>query len=198
MTDSLKQRLTNCNPSRVVVTLADDTKRELKPAAGTRKRWLPILEPLAKLEWVRAELFDRGGTTLAIVDNPDIVEEEEAPPVAADQMDRAMQRMIAAQREALSWQDKSVRSALDTCVQVMRELGSAVATLSKVHQMQLDNMMTILKEGAGADQGGDGIASTPLVTALMPAIVGKLMAPPPIAPSKPQNNNGSNGANGHG
>jgi len=148
-------------PTRVVVELQDGNSRELRPDKDTRKRWMPILEPMAKLAWARVELC-KGDVTLAVIDNPD-VEAVEIPEGGADgncpMCGRAfggddLDRMLRAQTVALTWQDKNVQTALNANVQTVTQLNAAIAGLTRVHQLQLE-ARDVAPAGAGADQEED-------------------------------------------
>lgn len=59
----LQAALKTHQPSSVRATLADDETKDLAP--GTRRsRWLPILNALREIPWVRVELLDGKGRTM--------------------------------------------------------------------------------------------------------------------------------------
>ena len=168
----LKHKLRDTDATRVVVSLVDGETRELRASKDTRKRWQPILEPLEKLPWVRVELF-KGDTTVGIIDNPDVVAEDAAIaagccPACGRSADGDLDRMIRAQREAATWQDKSVGTALNT-------MSAALATLTKLNQLQLDAAMQVQPQLPSGADPFDDIASMPMLRAAMPTIVSKLL-----------------------
>jgi len=167
-------KLAQLNPSRVVAELADGTMREFRPAKDTRKKWLPIVEPMEKLEWIRAELFNRD-VTVGVVDNPEVnvVEVPAAGggncpgcgrPVGGDDLDR----MIRAQKEAATWQDKSVQTALTASAQTVQNLNAAIGSLIRLQQLQVEAQS---HAPAATSNGDDDIVN------LLPSLARKLLGP---------------------
>lgn len=169
MTLDLQRKLGEMNPACVIAQLVDGTTRPLKPkpSGTTRKRWMHLLEALERMPWVTLELQDGKQNLIGVIDNP----ASEPAPAATAGAEFDLKTMIAAQREALSWQDKSVRAALDTCVQVMRQMADAVMAMSKTYQMQIDTLANMEAPVGGPD---DDLASTPLIKAMLPLLAAKL------------------------
>lgn len=177
----LQRKLGAAAPAIVRVLLADGETRDLRPATGTRKRWAIVLDMVSRLEWRRMELLDAKGGLLDMLDNPEAAPAQERDRFGGDDpSDRMLKRMIDAQREALTWQDKSVRAALDTCVQVMRQMGDATAALTDLFRMERDSMRAMMRDlehAAQAAQGTDGdLPSTELLKAMAPLLLSKLAA----------------------
>lgn len=167
--DPLQHLCRRHQPAGLRVQMASGEQRELKPSGTGARRWRAVLDALERLDWHTLELIDGKGALLGVYDNPAV---EAAPePASDDALDRMLQRMTAAQREALTWQDKGVRAALDTCVAVMRELSTAVSTLSRVHQMQLEAAMQLSAET------GEALPGAKLLEQMAPMLAAKMMAP---------------------
>lgn len=196
--EPLQRKIRELKPARLRVMLVDDTEREFRPNGTGRKMWMHALDAIPKLNWLRVELVDTKNVVLAFHENADQVVELErdhpsgCPTCGHSPMDvlKLTKLVVEAQKEALSWQDKSVRAALDTSVSVMRELGGAVMTLSQVHQMALDEAKAVAR--AVAAGGHDDLTAGPLLQALAPQLIAKLTgaAPPPTPPA----NGSKNGA----
>lgn len=176
----LQRRLGNAQPSIVRVTTATNEVKDLRPATGTRKRWLPIMSMLARMDWRRLELLDARGAILDLVEN----DGPTAPPPEVASKDgpgdAQLKLMIAAQREALTWQDKSVRNALDTVVGVMQQLADAVAAITELHRAEraaLHRMIADVEDAAAASKSD--MPQSKIVEQLAPVFLAKMMAPDP-------------------
>lgn len=182
--DPLTRKFNELKPATIRVIRLDDSEVDMRPN-GTRKRWVHVIDSLRRMAWREIALLDPKGAVLAMIENPElpsssapIIEEE----TASTDLDRHAQRIIAAQREALTWQDRGVRAALDAMVMITREMAGAIATLSKIHQMQLDNAIEMARNAAAdADDAGprESVPSSALMNALAPALIGKLMQSSP-------------------
>jgi len=175
----IMRRLGAASPSIVRVVTETGEVKDLRPATGTRKRWLPITNMLGRLAWRRLELLDARGAILDLVDNEGVT----APPpeVAAKDTpgDANLKLMITAQREALTWQDKSVRNALDTCVAVMGQLAEAVAAITELHRAErtaLHRMIADVEEAAASSKAD--MPQSKIVEQLAPVFLAKMMSPP--------------------
>lgn len=190
--DTLRKRIGAAQPKVLHVILVDGEVRKLKPPSGTRKAWVAIMGMLKRMEWRRIELIDAQGSALDMIDNPEVVQLSGSPGAVSPEDPHGMLKlMISAQREALTWQDKSVRAALDTCVNVMAQMGQAVQMIVELHQVERSRQVQLMRElqdaAASAAAGKDGdLASNELVKAMAPMLLGKLLAPAP-APSPPSN-----------
>jgi hypothetical protein len=192
MSIDLAKILGKSNPHTIRVVLADGQVRDLKVPVGTRKRWTGVLSIIEKLEWSRLEMLDQRGAVLDLIDHPDSAgrpADRFAVSATDDPAERNLKNMIAAQREALTWQDKSVRAALDTCVAVMREQAEAVRGIVEMHRMQADGMRQMLRElqaelaaGAGPEPGSD-MPQAELLKAMLPMLASKLLAGAAPAPA---------------
>lgn len=177
MSTALASKLSRLKPAAVVAYLDDGTTKRLVPAKG-HKAWNPILAALRVLAWERVELVNAAG------DLVDLVANENATPPSDDARERAstMRDLVAAQREALTWQDKSVRTALDTCVAVMRELGSSLSSsvvqLTKLHQMQMEAATALVGPVVDdvAPGTGDGLRSNAILEKLLPMVAPMIAA----------------------
>lgn len=160
-------RLAQLQPARIVVELADGSSRELKPAKDSRKRWIPIIEPMEQFDWIRAELFDRKDVTLAVVTNPAAAPADMGVPepgqccptcgrpVGGDDLDRMLRAMTA----AAQWQDKSVERAMNLNVATIENMNEAINGMVKAHQLQIDAVRAAPRAGgvAANDDGEDDI-----------------------------------------
>ena len=182
---NITKDLAGASPAIVRVLLVDGSHRDLRPATGTRKRWLPIVQMLEQLAWSRIECLDPRGAVLRLIDNPDRPAVEPIAPPAREesQDDRMMRRLVEAQREAATWQDRSVRAALDTCVQVMAQMADAVQAITELHRQEREHMRGVVREmeravAAAGAQGDEQLPQAELLKAIAPALLAKLMAPP--------------------
>lgn len=149
------------------------------------------MELMSKLDVAGAELLGAAGELLAVWRAS-----EDAAPAAPDSpgtvpeldaaADRYLQRLVAAQREALSWQDKSVRTALDAVVAVMAQLGNAIGAISRAHELERDQLRAALVEAPTAP--ADEPQRDAILAQLAPLIASKLLAPsaPPAPPPAPK------------
>lgn len=176
-------------PTLVRVELADGSTREIRPPQDTRKRWEPVLELVGQLDVANVELLGAAGDLLAVwpaaapAPDPAPGNEGLAAPDLDAAADRYLQRLVAAQREALSWQDRSVRTALDAVVAVMAQLGNAIASISRAHELERDQLRAALAESPAAP--ADEPQRDAILAQLAPIIAHKLLAPTP-APPQPQ------------
>jgi geranylgeranyl pyrophosphate synthase len=99
------------------------------------------------------------------------------PPLDAA-ADRYLQRLVAAQREALSWQDRSVRAALDAVVAVMQQLGAAVTAISRAHEVERAALQAAATEPPEQP-------NAQILAQLAPLIASKLLAPAPTPSPAP-------------
>jgi len=168
-------QLARHQPTRVVVELNDGTTRELRPAKDTRKRWTPILEPLAALPWLRAELY-KGDITLAVVNNPEV--EQPAPareteevqccvscgrPVGSDDLDR----IIRAQEVALAWQDKSVQRAAEVTASTIDQLRDLLGNVIEFARVRLSPAQHAQAPANDSEEGS--------IVSVLPALARKLL-----------------------
>lgn len=163
----------------LVVATAGDEQHKLRPPEGTRKRWEPVVELLQQLEPDLLELYGPGDALLARVEC-DGAPDDPAPgngtvPPLDAAADRYLQRLVAAQREALTWQDRSVRAALDAVVAVMQQLGAAVTAISRAHEVERAALQAAATEPAEAP-------NAQILAQLAPLIASKLLAPTPPTP----------------
>lgn len=176
----IEKTLGRVAPTIVNVILASGETKALRPPAGTRKRWAPIMGMLERMEWRRLELQDAKGGILEIVDNED-TSAGAVEPVASGSDHGLLKTMIQAQREALTWQDKSVRAALDTCVQVMGQMAEAVGAIIELNRQERAQQAALVRElesALGAAAGGKGDDEQPqakLLAALAPMFLQQLM-----------------------
>jgi len=195
-------------------------QREI-PVQNRKKKWEAVLGVLRSLEWTRIELLDKGGALLAVIKPPPDPPPEPEPEILDDDDEDAepepdgsrelalapssdpialMRLMLLAQREVLQHRDREVKEAIAGCVQVMREMGSAVATMSAGYQdvmrslraqaAQAAQAPTVVREvraddGDDDDQAGGGLLSVKMLEAMLPQLLTKMMAPSPPAPTTP-------------
>jgi hypothetical protein len=190
--DTLRKRIAAAQPKVLIVVTVEGEERRLKPPSGTRKAWVAIMGMLKRLEWRRIELQDAQGNALDMIDNPEVTQVGQLATGSAEDPHGMLKLMISAQREALTWQDKSVRAALDTCVNVMAQMGQAVQMIVELHQVERARQVQLMRElqdaAAAATAGKDGdLASNELVKAMAPMLLGKLLAPAPASAGTPPN-----------
>lgn len=124
-TERIKRALQTHQPATVAVRLADDTTRDLAPG-GKRARWTPILQALAELPWLSAELRDAKGRTLGPpVTNDGAAAELEplnASPASArtQEVAQLIGQVTRATAENLSWFTSALKPTLD----VAREMAT--------------------------------------------------------------------------
>lgn len=175
----IEKTLGKVAPAIVNVILASGEAKPLRPPTGTRKRWAPILGMLEKMDWRRLELQDAKGGILEIVDN-DTAAGERVDLAAPGSDFGLLKTMIAAQREALTWQDKSVRQALDTCVQVMAQMSEAVGSIIELQRQERAQQAALTREleaalaEASAKDGSD-MPQAELLKAMLPMLASKLL-----------------------
>lgn len=177
-------------PALIVAHLDDDTTREIRPPTGTRKRWQEPLALLHQLAPVAVELYGPAKELLARIErDDDDTDDPGQPPHLSDEADRYLNRLVAAQREALTWQDRSVRAALDACVAVMGQLGAAVASISRAHEYERDQLRSLVAEArAAASEAPPPDGNSAILAQLAPVLASKLLAP---SPSPPPHANGT-------
>jgi hypothetical protein len=194
--EALRDKLYKVQPYKVRLFQGDEAVRDVAAGKG-RKRWTGVIEACERIAWSSAELLDKSGATLAVVDNATPATDlEPLDGAQAGREDRLLNLLIRAQREALTYRDKDSAAALQACTQVMRELGAAVLTLAKLYREQVDvatSTALMRAAGSGAEGKEDDLMSSPMMQALLPELLKRLMAPPPVASST----NGANGTNGH-
>lgn len=182
----LEAKLGDVQPSIIVARLSDDSTKTFRPAAHTRKKWIGVVRSLAELDWTQLELSDAKGQILEIYHNPDAAPKAER--IDVGQFSKSeIREMVLAQREALTWQDKGVRAALDTCIQVMREMSLATQSVIEMYksaERERKAMIRELESAIGAQRGGgDELPSDGIVAALAPALLHKLLEGAAPAPN---------------
>jgi hypothetical protein len=185
----LEVKLGEVQPARIVARLSDDSTRTLRPSPQTRKKWIGVVASLAQLDWTQLELCDAQGQILEIFPNPDGAGAK-AERIDVGQFGKSeIREMILAQREALTWQDRGQKAALDACVSMMREMSIAtqsVIELYKSAEREHKALIRELERAVGRQAGGDELPSDGIVAALAPALLGRLLegaAPPMKAPN---------------
>lgn len=180
-TKQIEKKLGQCAPAVVNVILAGGDSKPLRPPMGTRKRWVPIVNMLARLDWRRLELLDRAGGILDMIDNEDATPGDQR--ITGDAAaEPGLKTMILAQREALTWQDKSVRAALDTVVQVMQQMHESISMIVELHRQERTQQAALLRDleeavqaAAAAQPAGDDQPQAELLRSLAPLLLQKLL-----------------------
>ncbi len=183
---NLDATIRKLKPTRIVAYLDDDSTRELRPTPGTRKRWEQPLATLRELHPVAVECYGAADELLGRVelDGAELGAVADPPPDLTDSADRYLSRLVQAQREALTWQDRSVRAALDACVAVMGQLGAAVASISRAHEYERDQLRGLVAEArASANEAPAPDANSQILAQLAPLLASKLLSPPSSAPA---------------
>lgn len=185
------EKISKAAPTIVRVVLINGEIRNLKPGAGTsRKRWLPITKMIERMEWRRIEMYGPGEAFLDFVDNED--QGEKALVVSkGDREDQLMNRVILAQREALSWQDKGIKLAMETIVDVMREQATAVREIVAMHKAMNEGLRSMLAEADRGTVVSEDPENAELIKMLMPHLAMRLMGS--IMPAAPGPAKGGNG-----
>lgn len=181
----LELKLSEVSPAIIVARLSDDTTKTFRPSAHTRKRWLGVLRSLEQLDWTQLEMSDAKGQILEIFHNPDASPKAERIDVNASFARSEIREMIMAQREALTWQDKGVRAALDTCINVMREMSLATQSVIEMYKTAERERKQMIREleSAIVQRGGEELPSDGIVAALAPALLGRLLEGAAPAPN---------------
>lgn len=175
--DEISAQLAKHKPHEVLVMDGGEVTRTVKVPTN-RKRWAAVVAVLDRLTWDRLELRAKGGDTLAIIEaeSDNTIADEVA---ATNRDERMLKLLITAQQAALSSRDKESAAALNACVAVMREMTNAVATLSKVHELQL---RAVQEAAANADEDDpNALGSLKLLMGLAPQLLGAAFGPKPAA-----------------
>lgn len=124
-----------------------------------RRKWASVLEALDARPWVRVELLDKKGATLAYHDNDDMPGDMESigEGVPAKHAETAgmLRIMLDAQRTALSFRDKEFTTLMATVTDVIREQGNATKQLVALYQAQVAVTADVAYAKAQHDSGGD-------------------------------------------
>ena len=198
MSESLLAALKRCDPKPDAVRLyqGEDAIRDLPVPGHTRKRWEMVCKSAAAFSWSHAELVDKRGRTLAVVQNADIATEiEDLQEPSSRRRDGDLAVMLRAQEMVLRFRDSDTKAAMQAMVSTMRELSNAVGILSKVYQQAIMTAQSIAQANASAqvveaEEPGQGSATREILRQVGPAVVGKLMGitvppPPPPPPGAP-------------
>lgn len=202
-TENLRAALAKHGPARVKLYRGEDALREIPVPTG-KKRWAAVLAVASKLDWSRAELVDRTGGLLCVVDA-----QTQDPGVALDVHDlngreaQLLGILIKAQQSALANRAAETQMALNACTSAVRMLTDAVGALANVQRMTLDvqaqayqaqiaaAVATTTPEGEAPPPGSE-LISGQLLQQMAPFIMQRLFGPPPIA--APAQSTPSNGA----
>jgi len=187
----LEKKLGETSPQLVTAILSDGSSKALRPSPHTRKRWQGIIASLAQLDWTQLELQDAKGVILEIYHNPDAA--KPANDATLRGVTSEVKEMILAQREALTWQDKGVQRALDTCIKVMEQISGAMTSVVEMHRVErehLRNLIRDLERNAAGAEGGDELPSSAILNAMAPAILARLAGFSPAPAPAPNGKKG--------
>lgn len=194
-TENLRAALAKHGPSRVKLYKGEDALREIPVPTG-KKRWAAVLAVASKLDWTRAELVDRTGGLLCVVDA-----HQDAAGVSVDVGElngreaQLLGILIKAQQSALANRAQETQMALNACTSAVRMLTDAVGALANVQRMTLDVQAQAFQAqiAAASIPAADGEAPAPgselisgqLLQQLAPFIMQRLLGPPQIAAPAP-------------
>lgn len=174
----------------------DELARSVPVPAG-RKRNAAVIAVVGKLEWSRAELVDRAGGTLDVVDAQADDNDRDAPELElGDRETKLLGMLLKAQQIALSHREKETQIALNACTASVRMLTDAVGALAGMHKQTLAAQaeahaasITAALEAAQQAEGaeGGGLMSAKLMEQIAPLIMAKLLAPGPAPAPTPSN-----------
>ena len=142
-TERIKRALQTHQPATVAVRLADDTTRDLAPG-GKRARWTPILQALAELPWLSAELRDAKGRTLGPPVTNDGAAAELEPlastPASArtQEVAQLVGQVTRATAENLSWFTSALKPTLD----VAREMATTAMAGAEYWRKEAESQRT--------------------------------------------------------
>lgn len=199
MTDreKLTAAIARHNPHKVIAFRGDDVLREI-PVPNTRKNKAAVCDVIAKLAWTKAELVDRNGGLLDVIEAtaPATEEIDEGAGVELSDRDlRLLNLILKAQQSALSQRERDERAAMEACTGAVKMLTEAVGALaglqrkqleaqSEAYQMQIRAAIEAAQsEGAAGPPEKEGLISEQLLKQMLPAILAKLMAPASAAPA---------------
>lgn len=149
-TERIKRALQTHQPATVAVRLADDTTRDLAPG-GKRARWTPILQALAELPWLSAELRDAKGRTLGPpVSNDGAAAELEplhASPASArtQEVAQLVSQVTRATAENLAWFTSALKPTLD----VAREMATTATAGAEYWRKEAESQRAARERAEG-------------------------------------------------
>ena len=152
--DKLLSKLRQLAPHKVRVYDGSDTAREIA-VPQRRKRWSQVIETIEAVPWVRCELLDKSGAVLGYVENDAAAGELEdlgsGVPAGAAGNKWFLDTMIRAQREALTWVEKSNAANMQAMAEILRVNAHATSELVELYRVQRDVSTEIATMRAAAE-----------------------------------------------
>jgi hypothetical protein len=140
---------------------------------GKRKKWSHVRQMLDRLSWIRLECLDPRGKTLDIIDNDEPAEDLEDLDGYGGQVHQLTALMLRAQDVALRRNAEQNRQSNEMVLELCKVLMARLTSLEKGFASNLALAQRYVKASAGEDD--DGLLSDPLVGALAPALLQRLM-----------------------
>jgi hypothetical protein len=136
------------------------------------KRWEPIVAIASRLSWTHAELLDRSGAAISLVENSAPAGELAELGAKSSPVVDMVRLVISAQTAALANRDKETTAAMTACTDAVKLLSEAVGTMSKIYQAAI---RTALETGSVAAAAEPDESSTPMSTRMIEAALPHVM-----------------------
>lgn len=178
---------------------AHDDVRDIAIPHGARTKWKRAAKTIEARPWVRLDLLDKAGKTLAHVDNDGPAEDVEDLAPAATSATARDERMLALYhritRDVRAMESRELLDNLAACREMMKVVTEGMRTLADIQRAQV----AALAELRAASSEGGGQADDEMLKLLMPLLPALLARNPAAAATaaaataaKPMN--GANGA----
>lgn len=167
--------LKKSRPSSLRVVLLDGEQKDIG-IPGKRKKWSQVLSMLGRLSWVQLECLDAKGRTIDIVENDEAAEELESLEGYGGQVHQLTALMLKAQDVALRRDGERAAAQNSMVLQLCQLLMSRLNALEKGFGANLRMMQKYARAATeGGDEEEDGLMSGPLMEALAPHLLARLL-----------------------
>jgi len=160
---------------------AHDDVRDIAIPHGARTKWKRAAKTIEARPWVRLDLLDKGGKTLAHVDNDGPAEDIEELSAASSSATARDERMLALYhritRDVRAMDSRENVELIAACREMMKVVTEGMRTLAEIQRAQY----AALAELRSSSSEGGGTSEDELMKMLMPLIPALLARNPTAA-----------------
>jgi len=149
------------------------------------KRWEPILAIANRLGWTHAELLDKSGAVISLVENASPASELAELGSKPSPVVEMVRLVISAQTAALANRERETTAAMQACTNAVQLLGEAVATMSHIYQAAIRTAVEA-SAAAASESDSERPMSSRMLEAALPHVMQRVFneAGPPPSPKK--------------
>lgn len=159
-----------------VVFYAGDEQLKTVSVKTRGKRWEPILAIANRLAWTHAELLDKSGAAISLVENASPAGDLAEMGTKASPVVEMVRLVISAQQAALSNRDRETTAAMSACTDAVKLLSEAVGTMSQIYQAAIRTAVEASAAAAAASDDNERPMSSKMLEAALPHVMQRVFS----------------------